>query len=212
MGWESLIPIGAQLLGSYLQNDSVNDAKSGAQTATNTATALQERMYDQTRKDNELRRYIGDNALLNLNNLAGYDPTPNAEDVLKTPGYQFGLDQGRKAIQGQAAARGGLYSGNALKELTKFGTDYGTSKWQDARNNMTADLGNRWNRISGLAGIGQAAQQQTQAAGTNYANNASTLGTQNAGYQGGADIAKGTIYGNAANQIASYGRNQEWWK
>jgi hypothetical protein len=169
-------------------------------------------VYDQTRQDNELRRYIGDNALLNLNSLAGYDPTPNAQDVMDTPGYQFGLDQGRKAIQGQAAARGGLYSGNALKELTKFGNDYGTSKFNEARNNMTTDFSNRWNRISGLAGIGQAAQQQVQNAGTNYANNVGTLGTQNATYQGNAGVAQANILGNTVNGITSYGRQQEWWK
>jgi hypothetical protein len=41
-----------------------------------------------------------------------------------TPGYQFGLDEGAKAVQASAAARGGLNSGATLKALTKFGNDY----------------------------------------------------------------------------------------
>lgn len=212
MDWTDLIPGAIGLFNTYNQGQAVNSATSSGNAASLAAIKLQQDQFDQTRRDNELRRYVGDNALLNMTNLSNYDPTPNTADVMATPGYQFGLDQGVKAREGSAAARGGLYSGNALKELTKFGNDYGTGKFQEARNNMTTDFGNRWNRLGSLAGIGQTAQSQVQSAGQNYANSVGTLGLNNAGYQGAGDIAQSNIYGNAANSAISQGKANGWWK
>jgi hypothetical protein len=56
----------------------------------------------------------------------GGDPLPEIRqpgtfDVTADPGFQFRLEQGRKALEGSAAAKGGALSGAALKELEKFG-------------------------------------------------------------------------------------------
>jgi hypothetical protein len=212
MDWTDLIPGALSLFNTYNQGQAVSGAANTGNAATLAAIKLQQDQYDQTRRDNELRRYVGDNALLNMTNLSNYDPTPSAADVMATPGYQFGLDQGVKAREGSAAAKGGLYSGNALKELTRYGNDYGTGKFQEARNNMTTDFGNRWNRLSTLSGSGQAAQNQVQAAGQNYASNVGNLGLSNAGYQGAAGVAQSNIYGNAANELSSQGKTYGWWK
>jgi filamentous hemagglutinin len=80
------------------------------------------------------------------------------------PGYQFGLTQGRDILEGSAAARGGLYSGRALRELTQYGNDYATTRYGDAWNREQANFGNRWGRLAGLAGVGQSATQQVSAA------------------------------------------------
>lgn len=44
------------------------------------------------------------------------------EQLAQTPGYQFVLDQGTRALNNSAAARGGLMSGRAVKEGIKFAT------------------------------------------------------------------------------------------
>jgi hypothetical protein len=62
-------------------------------------------------------------------------PTPfsfTAADFKASPGYQWALDQGKQAIEHNAAAQGGLMSGDTLKELTKYAIgaadqDYGNS-------------------------------------------------------------------------------------
>jgi hypothetical protein len=118
-----------------------------------------------------------------------------------TPGYQFGLDQGNKSVQTSAAARGGLYSGAAMKALQRFGNDYADQQ------GFTPYM----NRIASAAGIGQtnpvgsltsAAGQYGQTAGGLMQNsaNARASGMQNAanaqqqGYQDAAGFL-GQWYG-----------------
>ena len=166
------------------------------------------RQYDTTRSDNEPWRTTGVDALGQLAGLANYDPTPTAESVMADPGYQFGLTQGRNALEGSAAAAGGLYSGRALKELTQFGNDYGTTKFNDAFNRQRATFGDRWNRLSGLAGTGQTAVGQVSAAGQNMANTAAQAYGNNANatsnlLTGGANNMGSLLLGNANAQGAS---------
>jgi hypothetical protein len=129
---------------------------------------------------------------------------------MQEPGYQFGLQQGRNALEGSAAAGGGLYSGQALKELTQYGNDYGTTKFNDAFNRQQSAFGNRWNRLAGLAGVGQTSVQQTGAAGQNYANNVGNIAMGNANAQGAAGMAQANIWGNALNQMGSWARQGGW--
>ncbi len=39
-----------------------------------------------------------------------------------TPGYQFAFDEGQRAVQSSAAAKGTLLTGGTLKELARYGT------------------------------------------------------------------------------------------
>lgn len=78
-----------------------------------------------------------------------------------TPGYQFNLDEGRKQLEASAAARGGLYSGQALKALTQYGQNYADRTY-----------GDYMNRLAGISGIAQTVNAQNQQAGMNYANQA----------------------------------------
>lgn len=53
----------------------------------------------------------------------GYTGEEVAARVASTPGYQFQLDQGTKAIERQGAAKGMLGSGNTLTALTNYGQE-----------------------------------------------------------------------------------------
>ncbi|MCP4988367.1 MAG: hypothetical protein GY928_20645 [Colwellia sp.] len=50
------------------------------------------------------------------------------------PGFQFRLQQGTDAIEGSAAARGGLFSGQTGKDLTSFGQNLASQEFQNAFN------------------------------------------------------------------------------
>jgi len=91
-------------------------------------------------------------------------------DPVYQSGLQFGLDEGRNAINSRAIAGGGYDSGATLKALTRFGTDYGSTKANEAYNRWTNDQSNIYNRLAGVSGTGQTAANQVQAAGTNAAN------------------------------------------
>lgn len=183
---------------------SSSKASKGQQKAADAALEEQRRQYDLARNDQAPWREAGQNALASLTNLSGqFGKVPTAEEVMAGPGYQFGLSQGLDAIQGTAAANGGLYSGATGKALTRFGNDYATSKFNDAFNQKQAAESSIWNRYAGLAGIGQSATNQLAQLGQNYANQAGQIGMNNANAQGAAAIANANTIGNFANQAGA---------
>ena len=126
------------------------------------------------------------------NNTYGMDPanakglqTQALADFQTTPGYQFRMDEGSKALDRSAASRGLLRSGAQQKAITDFG-----------QNIASGEYGNYLGSLFSLAGMGG------QAVGG--ANNTSAGLTQGAGNmltQGG--IARGSAYASGANAIAS---------
>lgn len=96
------------------------------------------------------------------------------------PGYQFAFDEGSKALQNSAAARGILNSGATAKALTRYGQGVADQQY-----------GNYFARLQSLAGLGQSATGATAQAGQAAAGNAG-----NALMAGGN--ARASAYGGAA--------------
>lgn len=122
---------------------------------------------------------------------------------------QFGLDEGTKGINRQAAATGSMLSGATLKALTRYGNDYASTKGNDAQNRINAGRQQTYSMLSGVSGGGQAAAGQTQAAGTNYANavGQTAVGLGNA--RGASMIAGANAINNGISQgIGMYQGNQ----
>lgn len=59
---------------------------------------------------------------------------PSMADVQNEPGYALGLQSGIDARQRSAAAQGSILSGGTQKALTRFGTDYGATKYGESFN------------------------------------------------------------------------------
>jgi hypothetical protein len=211
MSWGLVAGAAVSIGGAALSGSAAKKAARSQEAASLAAIEEQRRQFDLMRGDQAPYRETGREALGRLAGMADYDPTPNALAVQSEPGYQFGLDSGRNALEGSAAARGGLYSGNALKALTRYGNDYATTKYNDAFNRAHTTFGNKWNRNAGLAGIGQTANQQSQAAGQNFANQSSGILTGMGNAQGASQLAQGSIWGNAFGQVAGrIGNNWSW--
>jgi len=109
-----------------------------------------------------------------------------------TPGYQFGLDEGKKAVEASAAARGGLNSGATLKALTKFGTNYADQQ------GFTPYA----NRLAALAGVGQTATNQVGQYGTNYANQTGNNLINAGNARAGGIYGSANSWANGASQVA----------
>ena len=84
-----------------------------------------------------------------------------AFDPASDPSYQFVLDQGMKAIQKSAAARGGLQGGGTLRSLTKFAAGHASKEYanqfdrfQTDRNNRGKLLGDMTHNLQGVADRG----------------------------------------------------------
>lgn len=109
------------------------------------------------------------------------------------PNYQFMLEQGLGA-QNQAMNVGGGGS-NINRAGTKFAEDYASNAYQQAFNNFQGQQTNIYNRLAGIAGIGQAGQSATNAAGIGATNAMGQLGVGAAGAQAGGAVG-------AANAMA----------
>lgn len=215
MAWVAVATIGGSLLGSYLTADAAGNAAQTQADAANNATALQQKQFDQTRADNAPWRAAGEaslNRLMGLLNDGSLTSRFAGQNVQNEPGYQFGLQQGQQGIERSAAARGMGLSGAALKAASQFNQDYAGTKYGQAFDRWRMEQGDIFNRLSGLAGTGQQVNAANSAAGQNFANAAGNnmMGAANA--QGAAGIARGNIYGNAINQFAALGNQNNWWQ
>jgi hypothetical protein len=84
------------------------------------------------------------------------DPnSPNYGAFFKSPDYNFRRVEGQRDLGNSFAARGGAFSGNALKALSEFNS-----------NLAAGEFGNYFNRQAALAGIGQTATGQSANAGS----------------------------------------------
>ena len=183
--WVAGAVVGSSLIGA----NAANKASSTQAAAADQATQLQERMFNKQVELQEPWRQAGMNALnkMQSGDVMGY----------MDPSYQFRLGEGLKALDRQAAARGGLISGGALKAAQRYGQDFASQ-----------EFGNAYNRLAGLAGVGQTATgAQSNAAGqfgTNAGNLMTSAGAARAsGYVGGANALTGGL-----NQYLNYTQNQ----
>jgi hypothetical protein len=121
-----------------------------------------------------------------------------------TPGYQFSLGQGEKAIQNQMAGRGlgGVTSGPAAKGLMDYATGLASNTYMNQFNIDQANKQNTYNRLLGGAQIGQTATGQFAGAATNTANNVSQLQANTGVGQAAASNAIGAAVNNAGNSIS----------
>ena len=109
-------------------------------------------------------------------------------DFQRDPGYQFRMDEGRRALERSAAARGGLMGGGTLKALERYAQGYASNEYGNAYNRFNADRDRRFNRLSSLAGIGQTASRDVASMGQQTA-----AGMANNTLQAGNAAAAGSV-------------------
>jgi len=215
MTWGMVAVAGASVVGGVLASNAASDAADAQTGAARDANALQREQWQQQRADNMPRMEAGNRSLARLQELLGISGSGggrqslSATDVMSEPGYQFGLDQGQKALDRQANARGMRNSGAALMAAQRYGNDYGTTKYNDAWNRLQGERTNQFNQLASLAGMGQVASNQVSAAGSQFANAAgqNMMGAANA--RGAAGIAQANIWGNTGNQLAGWYANSK---
>jgi hypothetical protein len=168
--------VGSSILGS-------NAASKGAQeqaAATRYAADLANQQYNQTRADQMPFMEAGKTALNKLIPLAtNYTPF-DYNAMTADPGYGFRLSEGQKALDRQAAARGGLISGSALKAATRYGQDMGSQEYNSSFNRYLAQRNAELNPLQSLAGMGQTTMTNLGTMGASNAANVGNLATSGA--------------------------------
>ena len=85
------------------------------------------------------------------------------EAYQRTPGYEFRREEGARAIEQSAAARGGLFSGQTGKELERYGQGVATSEYDRYISGLYNQLSAVGTQMGGRQAALGAGQQQVNA-------------------------------------------------
>lgn len=193
----ALIGAGASLIGGMMAGSSAEKAASSQASASDRAAllqketadkalALQKEMYLKNLELNAPFREAGltaQNRLLDYLGLSGRTTAPGygsatggftLDKFRADPGYAFRLSEGLKGLNANAAVRGGLISGNALRAATAYGQDLGSQEYQNAFNRYYKERENMLTPLQSLTGTSQTVSSTLGGQGQDYATNASS--------------------------------------
>jgi len=207
----AIIAAGGATAASKISSDAAKDAaKTGAEAAElgaeaeldaiDKSIAFQKETFETQREDLAPFREIGLQALETLapQVAPGGDLVSDFTmgDFREDPGYQFRLEEGAKALDRSAASKGRLQSGGHLRDLTKFNQDLASNEYTNAFNRYQVEQGNKFNRLSSVAGTGERT--------TNTLVNASTRNAESVGQNlVAAGRSRASGYTDAANAYAA---------
>lgn len=199
--------VGGAVIGGIASSKSASKAAKAQTKAADASIAFQRESRDLAlayQKPYRDASYAATSALMDLtglprnttgNALSKSNGVPNLSDYpaynfQQDPGYQFRLDEGTRALERGAAARGGLLSGGFARKALRYAQDYASNEYQ-----------NVYNRIASIAGFGQTA---TNASTNLIFGTAQGVGNAltNAGEaRASGYVAQGNAWANAINQI-----------
>jgi len=198
MSWVAVGVAGATLVGSiYSSNQQKGAAQSAANAQKNAANqAIQQTEQNYQRTSGNLSPYIsaGNNALGQMQALNSGDYS----SFKASPDYQFSLSQGIQGLDRSAAARGSLYSGGHSADILGY-----------AQGLASQNYGNYYNRLAGLAGMGQNASTNLGSIGAGKAGSIGSYLMDAGNAQATSAIQQGNqtanLMGNLAGLAGQYG-------
>lgn len=182
----------AAIIGSSLFGASASSSAAKTQAAAaDRAAELQREQFERQVELQAPFREAGVRALPELEAASRYTPF-GMQQFTADPGYGFRLAEGQKALDRQAAARGGLISGGALKAAQRYGQEMGSQEYTNAFNRYQTERQARLNPLQSLAGMAQTSVGQLGQAGQAYATGAgeamgAAAQARASGYMGGAN-------------------------
>lgn len=123
---------------------------------------------------------------------------PTAAEAAADPGYQFSVDEGRRAMERAAAARGVLHTGGTLKDLLAWGQDRGAQQYDKVYGRRLGEHQQLYNQLASEHDRGY-----REAANTWGMNDAS--GFRN--WQGGAQLGLDAHNLNTVGRFGAHDRN-----
>jgi hypothetical protein len=217
-GGSTLLGASASKSAAKTQAASTDRASELQKQVADEQIALQREMFNKQMALQQPYQEAGVNALNKLQGMADYTMF-GPEQFSKDPGYGFRLAEGQKTLDRQAAARGGLISGGALKAAQRYGQEMGSQEYTNAFNRYQLERNAKLGPYQSLAGVGQTAANTMGAnAGQFGVNAGNALGSYGAsagnnmmaganarasGYVGGANALSSGL-----NQYINYTQNQ----
>jgi len=197
LGWALAGSAVLGYMGSQNQAGAARDAANTQLQGTLEASRQQREMFDILNKQQAPYREAGYGALSKINTmLPQFTKTFTPQDLTANlaPNYEFMKQQGL----GATAQGANVSSPGSNVDLAKtiFAEKFAQGGYQDALTNFRNQQTDIFNRLSGIAGIGQTAQGQSQNLGSATSTNLANLAT------GGANAIAGGQIGSANAQAA----------
>lgn len=205
-----LLGVGSSIAGGIMGANAANDAATVETKAAQDAQALEKTNQDSavgaqnTALSNITAAEKPYQALgtTSANNLAKQLATgfqaPTLAEAEATPGYQFTLQQGTRAIDQNAAANGTLLTGNTGKALTDYGQGLASTTYNQDFNNAMQTYMTNYQSLLGGTQIGQNSTAQLAGANLTTAGNTAnidmTAGAQQAQQINNAAAARASGY------------------
>ncbi len=197
----------AIVVSSLLGSSSSRQAASAQSDASAQAAGLQREQFERQVELQAPFREAGLRALGKLEGASEYTPFGMGQ-FQQDPGYAFRIGEGQKALDRQAAARGGLISGGALKAAQRYGQEMGSQEYQNAFNRYQAERQAKLGPLQSLAGVGQTSANLLGAAGQQYASGAGEAIGAGAQARASGYMGQASALGGGLNQYMNY-QNQQ---
>lgn len=213
---------GASIFGAQTQANAAESAAQKSADASRYASDLQYKMWQEQQALQAPWREAGVRALPQLEGRVNAMPgafsfTAQDFNTYQDPGYTFRLAEGNRALNQAAAQRGGLISGNALRAAQRYGQEMGSQEFGnaykralDAYNSQVSREQTGYNRLAGLAGIGQQTAGTLASQAGQYGANVGNLAMTSAANQGNALLAQGNARASAYGGVAKALGGIDW--
>ena len=219
----SVLGAGASLFGASSAADAQREAAAQSAAAQREAAAqsiaAQREMFDIGRADlapyreggvaaqNQLRSFLGIGGDATAPGYGKYTKDFGMSDFTTDPGYQFRLEQGLRAINASAAAKGMGMAGANIKGAAEYGQNLASNEYTNAFNryqtNRAAQLDPLFKLYSGGQASAAGSAAQAGALGTNLGNTYAGLGQGIAQADVAAGNAQASGYLNQANAVTN---------
>jgi hypothetical protein len=202
---------------------SSNGAKNAAATQANAASSaaqLQQQEQEQVRSDLKPYRDLGSSSIAGLQAaiknplLSSTFTAPTAAQAAATPGYQFTLQNGLKATQNSASARGLGSSGAAIKGAESYASGLAESTYGDTFNRALQTYATNYgtasdnvNRLLGLVQVGGNAAAQTGQLGTASTNSIAGTLTSGAAASAAGQVGSANAINSGISNAINGGQN-----
>jgi hypothetical protein len=193
------------------QADAAREAAGLQAEATDQSLAQQQAMYDANVKRMSPYVEAGKGSLAALK--SGMAPggqfmkTFSGASFEQDPSYKWRLEQGQKALQASAAAKGRMMTGQGLTDISNYGQGAASQEYQAAYNRFNDQQSLLFNRLRGVAGDSQNAAAGLGTTGTQVASGMAQTGMAGAQQMGnyitGAGNAQAAGYIGAGNAFSS---------
>ena len=233
------VSIGTSLIGASSQKSAAKKAASQQQAAADRDIQQQQQQYNQAREDQAPFLDAGRQAQYNLAYLMGNIPEGMTREQLDTtanknlgefgylsksfdgnyqadPAFQRRLEEGQKAIERSAAARGGLLSGATQKALNEFAQSVASDEYAQAYNRYVTEQTNLYNSLAAQAGLGSRTAELLTTSGQNTANQIGDYTTQSGNAQAAGTVSAANAWqsglSGAGSTLSNFFKSKEFAK